>query len=177
MSNHLVIASLESEVTILVTNIYTTFRSLYRKGMRRPTRQQLVATTAPHCDTVFQPGVILSRIPLESHYAMYADNGDSSKMRVLALTVDIMLEWLKLRAHLLAFNPMAKELFRKLYKMRMFNPMRGVTPRRFVSLVVPVIVVECLSLQETIGSITFREKLEARINAMESSLMAVADSK
>lgn len=177
MSNHIVIANLESEVTVLVTNIYATFRSLYRSGMRRPTRQQLVVSTAPHCECVFQPGVLLSRIPLENHYAMYADNGDSSKMRVLALTVDIMLGWLKLRAHMLAFNPLAKELFRKLYRMRMFNPMRGVTPRRFVSLVVPVIVVECLSLQETIGSITFREKLEARINAMETSLVAVADSK
>ena len=132
MSNHLVIASLESEVTTLVTNIYTSFRSLYRRGMRMPTRQQLVGAIAVHCDNVFQPGVVLARVPLESHFKTYAEGGDSSKMRVLALTVDVMLEWLKTRAHLLSFNPMAKELFRKLYRMRMFNPMRThPTPVRF----------------------------------------------
>lgn len=176
MPNYRVIENLESEVTRLVSGIYCGFRNAYRSGMRKPTRIQLVELCAPWCDEVYAPAIILSRLPLESLYVSYVSDKDSSKMRLLELTVCVALEWMKLRSHILLVNPMAATLYRNLFRMRLFEDMTQQTSGRFVKLLTPIIVVECLKLTETIGAIGFREALEKRIATAGVSLALVADS-
>lgn len=176
MPNYRVIENLESEVTKLVSGIYGGFRNAYRAGMRKPTRMQLVEHCAPWCDGVYAPGVILARLPLETFYVNYASDNNSSKMRLLELTICVALEWMNLRAHILVVNPMAATLYRNLFRMRLFQDMTQQTSGRFVKLLAPIIVVECLKLTETIGAIGFRESLERRINEAGIQLALVADS-
>lgn len=176
MPNYRVIENLESEVTKLVSGIYGGFRNAFRSGMRKPTRSQLVELCAPWCDGVYAPAVILSRLPLESFYVTYASDNDSSKMRLLELTVCVALEWMNLRSHILVVNPMAATLYRNLFRMRLFEDMTQQTSGRFVKLLAPIIVVECLKLTETIGAIGFRESLENRIAIAGVHLQLVADS-